>query len=56
MDLNRKKRGLQGLVGGVGVVVALGGFVGGYYPIQTTIVATFGIWIIGGLVVNVICD
>ncbi|MDU8911539.1 hypothetical protein [Aestuariicoccus sp. MJ-SS9] len=56
MDLRKKKKELVGLVGGIGVVVALGGFVGGWYSPGTTIVATFGVWIVGTLLVNLFCD
>ena len=56
MQLRNKRRAWQGLVGGIGVVIALGGFVGGYYSIRSTIVATFGVWIVGTLLVNLLTD
>jgi len=56
MTFRNKRRELQGLVGGIGVVAGLGGFVGGYYSVPTTIVAMFGIWIIGTLLVNLMTD
>ncbi|MDH3265296.1 MAG: hypothetical protein OEM24_15015 [Paracoccaceae bacterium] len=54
MDWKRRKRPLMGLVSGVGVVAALGGFVGGFYSPTTAIVLAFGIWIIGATVVSVL--
>ena len=56
MDLKSKRKELMGLVGGVGVVVALGGFVGGWYTVGTTIVLTFAVWIIGSLLVTLFTD
>ncbi|MFZ7089691.1 hypothetical protein [Primorskyibacter sp. 2E233] len=56
MDWRRKKKPLMGLVGGLGVVVAMGGLIGGWYSFGTMIVLTFGIWILGALLVNLFCD
>jgi hypothetical protein len=54
MDWKRRKRPLMGLVGGLGVVAALAGLVGGFYSPTTSIVLAFGIWIIGATLVNVL--
>lgn len=56
MKISEKRRELHGLVGGVGVVAGLGGFVGGFYSVPTAIVAMFGVWIIGATLVNVLTD
>ena len=56
MNLKNKRRELHGLVGGVGVIAALGGFVGHFYSTSTAIVLAFGIWIIGATLVNVCTD
>ncbi|MCB1335595.1 MAG: hypothetical protein KDK26_18640 [Roseivivax sp.] len=56
MNLKNKRIELIGLAGGLGVVVALAGFVGGMMSIPTTIVATFAVWIIGPLLVQVLTD
>ncbi len=54
MDWKNRKRPLMGLVGALGVVAALGGFVGGFYSPSTAIVLALGIWIIGATLVNVL--
>ena len=56
MNLRNKRRELHGLVGGVGVVAALAGFVGHFYSSGTAITLAFGIWIIGATLVNVFTD
>lgn len=56
MRLRQKRRELHGVVGALGVVAALGGFVGGWYPAGTTIVLTFAIWAVGATVVNALTD
>ena len=56
MDWRRKKNALMGLVGGIGVVAAIGGFVGGWYGAGTTITLTFGIWIIGAMLLRVLTE
>ena len=56
MDLKHKRRELTGLVGAIGVVIALAGFVGGYLSVSATIVWTFGVWIIGTMLVMVFTD
>lgn len=56
MNLKGKRRELHGLIGGLGVVAALAGFVGHYFSTATTIVLTFGIWIIGATLVNLFTD
>lgn len=56
MNLRGKKKALMGVVGGAGVVAALGGFVGGWYSTGTTIVLAFGTWILGATIVNLIAD
>ncbi|MDJ0822119.1 MAG: hypothetical protein QNJ09_09985 [Paracoccaceae bacterium] len=56
MNLRQRKKDMMGLVGGLGVVIALGGFVGGWYSPGTTITLTFGVWILGALLVNLFCE
>lgn len=56
MGLKRKRTELIGLVGAIGVVIALAGFVGGYLSIRATIIWTFGVWIIGTMLVRVFTD
>lgn len=56
MKLKRKRKELQGLVGGIGVVVAIAGFVGGFFAPATTIVLALAVWIVGTLLVNLLTD
>lgn len=56
MSLRHKRRAWHGVVGGLGVVAALGGFVGHYYSVSTTIVLAFSIFILGAVVVNLLTD
>ena len=56
MDLKHKRRELQGVVGALGVVAALAGFVGGWMSPASTIVVTFGIWILGATLVNLLTE
>jgi hypothetical protein len=56
MGNRKKRRELVGLVGAIGVVVALAGFVGGYMSVGATIVWTLGVWIVGTMLVRVLTD
>jgi hypothetical protein len=56
MNFRQKRRELHGLVGALGVLAALGGFVGGFYSPTTAIVLAFGIWAVGVTLVNVFTD
>lgn len=56
MGIGQKRKELVGLVGAIGVVVAMAGFVGGYLRPAATIVWTFGIWIVGTMLVRVFTD
>jgi hypothetical protein len=56
MGIKQKRRELIGLVGALGVVIALAGFVGGYLSTGATIVWTFGVWIVGTMLVRVLTD
>ena len=56
MKLSQKRRELQGPVGGIAVVAAIAGFVGGVFTPKMTIVITAGIVIIGVTLVNVFTD
>jgi hypothetical protein len=56
MDLRYKRRALHGVVGGLGCVAALGGFAAGFYPPGVTIFLTFGIWILGAVLVNLFTE
>lgn len=53
MGLGNKRRELHGVVGALGVLAALGGFVGHYYSPGTTIVLIFAIVAVGTTLVNV---
>jgi hypothetical protein len=46
----------MGLVGAIGVAIALAGFVGGWLPVRDTIVWTFAVWAIGATLVIVLTD
>ena len=54
--MKHKRRALMGVVGGLGVVIALAGFVGGWLPVRDTIVWTFGVWILGLTLVLLFTD
>ena len=54
MKLSEKRKPLMGVVGALGVVAALAGFVGGFMSPTTTIVVAGGIWILGATLVNLI--
>ncbi|MCG6884574.1 MAG: hypothetical protein LJE62_12550 [Silicimonas sp.] len=56
MDLKKRKKALHGLVGAIGVVIAVAGFVGGMFTVPTTIVLTFAVWAIGATLVNLIAS
>lgn len=56
MGLRNRRREWHGVVGALGVVAALAGFVGGIYPPTITIVLTFAIWIVGATLVNLLTD
>lgn len=56
MDWKRKKKALHGLVGAIGMAIAVAGFVGGMFSVPTTIVLTFAVWAIGTTLVNVIAS
>lgn len=56
MGFRQKRHELVGLVGAIGVVIALAGFVGGYLSTGATIVLTFGVWIVGTMLVRVFTD
>lgn len=54
--MKHKRRELMGLIGAIGVVIALAGFVGGWLPVRDTIVWTMGVWILGATLVLVFTD
>ncbi len=56
MDLRNRRRALHGVVGALGVVIAAGGFVGGFYSPTTAVVGAFAVWAIGATLVNVFTD
>lgn len=56
MDLRSRRRQLHGVVGGLGVVAALAGFVGGAWTPTTTVVITFAVWILGATLVTLFTD
>ena len=56
MNLRHKRRELHGLVGAIGVAVAVLGLVGGLYPTMPAIAGAFVIWIVGATVVNLFTD
>ena len=55
MSFRNKRRALQGVVGGAGVVAALGGVLG-IYSLAVGIFAAFAIWIIGATLVIAFTD
>lgn len=56
MGLRQKRKELVGLVGAIGVVIVIAGFVGGYLSPGATIVWTLGVWIVGTMLVRVFTD
>lgn len=54
VDWKRKKKALHGLVGGIAVVAAVAGFVGGMMSPGVTITVTAAIVIVGVTLVNVL--
>lgn len=56
MKLRNRRRELHGLVGALGVAVAVLGLVGGLYPAMTAIAGAFAIWVVGATLVNVFTD
>jgi hypothetical protein len=54
--MKHKRRELMGVVGAIGVVILLAGFVGGYMPVPDTIVWAFGVWILGSTLVLLFTD
>jgi hypothetical protein len=56
MNLGRKRREWQGVVGAAGLVAGLGGYVGGFYSAGTATFAMFAIWILGATLVILLTD
>ena len=56
MGLRQKRRAWMGVIGGLGVVAGLAGFVGNWYSNGTAIVLMFGIWIVGATLVKLLTD
>lgn len=56
MKLFKRRRELHGVIGGIGVVAGLAGYVGNFYSAPTATVMMFGIWIIGATLVNLFTD
>lgn len=56
MNFRTKRRELQGLVGAIGLVAGLGGYVGGLYPGSTATFAMLAIWIVGSTLVILLTD
>ncbi|WP_157772595.1 hypothetical protein [Pseudoponticoccus marisrubri] len=56
MDWRGRKKPLMGLVGGIGLAVAIGGLVGQWYAPGTAIAGALIVWIVGAMIVHVICD
>ena len=56
MDLKGKRKALHGLVGAIGVAIAVAGFVVGFFSPTTTIVLCVAVWAIGATLVNVIAS
>lgn len=54
--MKQKRRELMGVIGAIGVVIALAGFVGGYMSVQATIVWAFAVWILGSTLVILFTD
>lgn len=56
MNLRKKRRELQGLVGAIGLVAGLGGYVGGLYSGRFATFAMLAVWIVGSTLVIVLTD
>ena len=54
--MKHTRREVMGVIGALGVVIALAGFVGGWLPVRDTIVWTFGVWILGATLVLAFTD
>lgn len=54
--MKHKRRELMGLVGAIGVAIAVAGFVGGWMSVRDTIVWAFGVWAVGATLVIVLTD
>ena len=54
--MRQKRQALMGVVGAIGVVIAIAGFVGGYMSIPATITWTFAVWILGSTLVILFTD
>jgi hypothetical protein len=56
VNLRTSRRQLHGVVGALGLVAALLGFVGGLYPPGLTVAIALGIWILGATLVTLFTD
>lgn len=54
--MRNKRREWMGVIGAAGVVAALAGFVGGLMSVGVTLTLTFGIWILGAVLVQLLTD
>lgn len=54
--MRHKRREWMGVIGALGVVVALAGFVGGWISVRDTIVLVFAVWALGATLVLVFTD
>ncbi len=54
MDFRRKRTGLMGIVGALGVVAFLAAVPGGLYSINFGIFLALAIWILGATLVNLL--
>ena len=54
--MKQKRQALMGVVGAIGVVIAIAGFVGGYMSPRATITWAFAVWILGATAVILFTD
>ena len=54
--MKQKRRELMGVVGALGVVIIVAGFVGGYLSVPATIVWAFAVWALGSTLVLLFTD
>ena len=54
--MKQKRQALMGVVGALGVVIAVAGFVGGYMSVPATITWSFAVWVLGATLVILFTD
>lgn len=56
VGLKGKRRELHGVVGAIGVAVAVLGLVGGLYAPTVAIAGAIAVWVVGATLVNLLTD